>query len=124
MLYNPHRNKTLGPYISFNEKKGNGKRISSAPHTDLFKFVNKAIGRYREAFTDAACCPVLRIDVFKRQDGRFVVNEVEHLEAEIEAAVLRGEPINWKGFLREFWRDQLEYMIKKYYDDVKEINTI
>jgi hypothetical protein len=104
----------LGPYITYNEKTGSGKRISSIPHTELFEFVEKAIEKYRSAFTEEACYPVLRIDVFKRQDGRFVVNEVEHLEACIHPAVERGEALQWQAFLREFWKDQIEYMYNKF----------
>ncbi len=100
--------------MAFNEKAGKGKSISLRPHTKLFQFVEKVIAKYCETFTLEASYPVLRIDVFRRQDGRFVVNEIEHFEACISPAILQGVGNNWQSFLREFWRDQLTAMIKKH----------
>jgi len=116
-MQNPHRNKKLGPYVAFNERAGKGKSISLNPHTKLFKFVEKVVQKYCEVFTDEAAVPVLRIDVFRRQDGRYVVNEIEHFEACVHPRKTQGVGSTWEAFLREFWTDQLKFMVKKHVND-------
>jgi hypothetical protein len=46
----------------------------------------------KELFPGAACCPVLRVDIFETQGGLLVLNEFESIEALTDA--VRGSNCN------------------------------
>jgi hypothetical protein len=68
---------------------------------------------YEERFPEALTYPVFRVDIFRRQDGRFVVNEFESLEADIHSASgnaaskLFGEV---SSIMEGFWLDELFHL--------------
>ena len=84
------------------ESTGSG---PSFKNEELTAFVMYAKQRYVEEFGEHSAYPILRVDVFLRQDGQFVVNEFEHFEAKGENGTME------KAFLRKFWVAQIQCMI-------------
>ena len=82
--------------------KGTGLSFRSP---ELDEFIRYAKRRYVEEFGPHSAYPILRVDVFLRQDGRFVVNEFEHFEAKGEDGPMQLH------FLIEFWFAQIQKII-------------
>jgi hypothetical protein len=86
-----------------------GTSYSCSPHVALFDFVRNAIRALKSKVPGFMCEGLVRVDVFMRQDGRFVVNEFESFEASVcgieyqEAKVVR--------FLERFWETKIEMWI-------------
>ena len=95
----PEENDIL--YYTLNSK-GSGPSFKSE---ELEKFVYYAKKRYVEEFGPDSAYPILRIDIFLRQDGRFAVNEFEHFEAKGEDGVIE------RNFLVKFWVAQIKKML-------------
>ena len=104
------------PFLAHNHKKGHGRAFSFRPHTRLFAFAKKVKELYQMRCSSCCSYPILRIDVFITNTGKLIVNEVESLEALIQAkggnvqcAKLDAESIE---FLEEFWEYRLDHMIQ------------
>jgi hypothetical protein len=113
-LSNPYTGEELDCFLAFNPKKGHGRSFSDVP--SLIEFAKLARRRYMEAYGNESVCPLLRVDIFMRQDGRLVVNEFEHLEAQI---VPGGHDVNvtdpkYITFLKNFWKDQIMHMLYEF----------
>ena len=86
-----------------------GLAFSSSPHVLLFDFVRNAIRALKSKVPGFMCEGLIRVDVFMRQDGRFVVNEFESFEACVcgesfeEAKVLT--------FMENFWETKINILI-------------
>ena len=81
---------------------GNGRSYRG---DELTSFVKYAKARYVQEFGPQSAIPLLRVDVFLRQDGELVVNEFEHMEAQIDGSEA--------GLLIEFWKSQITHMLSK-----------
>ncbi len=77
----------------------------SYKNEELTAFVLYAKQRYVEEFGKHSAYPILRVDVFLRLDGQFVVNKFEHFEAKGENGTIE------KRFLQTFWVAQIKRMI-------------
>jgi len=84
------------------DSMGSGPSYRSDELTEFVKYAKK---RYVEVFGKHSAYPLLRVDVFLRQDGQFVINEFEHFEAKGEGFCLE------RGFLHKFWVAQIQHMI-------------
>ena len=111
--------------INFNEpfltKRGDNHckpsfSFSEAPHSELYTFVKYVVHRLRKAFGDDALilAPILRIDVFQNQEGKFVVNEIESLEADIYAAGFGSGQKDSDNctFLFNYWTNKIKHYLK------------
>lgn len=107
VLTNRHRNKEDEPVLAHNPKSGTGRSFRENPH--ILEFVKRAKRKYEEVYGPDSTSPVFRCDVFQRQDGRIVINEIEHFEAQILSDA-KNESY-WRAFLYEFWEDQILYML-------------
>ena len=68
---------------------------------------------YEQRFPEAVTYPVFRVDIVRRQDGRFVVNEFESLEAQIHCSVVRSNiDSEVDRVMEEFWLDELYHLAK------------
>jgi hypothetical protein len=86
-----------------------GRAISRPPHTELFAFVESAVQQLQEQREGAAITDMLvRVDVFKSQDGLFRVNEFESLEAAYQStrSDMKGES-HVQTFLTDYWLNVL-----------------
>ena len=79
---------------------GNGRSYRGE---ELTAFVKYAKARYMEEFGAKSVIPLLRVDVFLRQDGELVVNEFEHMEAQVDGSEA--------GLLYAFWKSQVKHML-------------
>lgn len=57
-----------------------------ARHQDVKAFAQKVKAELKKACVDVACSPLLRVDTFESQCGMLRVNEVESLDALVEAS--------------------------------------
>lgn len=88
----------------------------NAKDEEIIAFAKLAIAEYKAIFgTKAACSPILRVDIFKTQDGRLVVNEFESLEAHIL-------PVGYRGgdrmglictYLKAYWKGVIKACVEK-----------
>ena len=108
VLTNPHTGEVKGPTMAFNAKSGTGRSYRDNPHID--EFVMRAKQEYESVYGPLSTVPVFRCDIFLCQDGRLVVNEIEHFEAQIDCVEVKDDTI-WRKFLPEFWEQQILYMI-------------
>ena len=108
MLTNRHGNKEHEPVIAYNDPKSDtGRSFRENPH--FIEVVKRAKRKYEEVYGPDSTSPVFRCDLFQCQDGRIIVNEIEHFEAQILSDA-KKESI-WRDFLYECWEDQILYML-------------
>ena len=107
VLTNRHRNKEHEPVLAHNPKTGTGRSFRENPH--ILEFVKRAKRMYEDVYGPDSTSPVFRCDLFQCQDGRIVINEIEHFEAQILSDA-KNELI-WRDFLYEFWEDQIFHML-------------
>ena len=108
ILTNPHTGEEKEPEIAYNAKNSSGRSFREHPH--VVEFVKRVKRKYEEKYGKFSTCPVFRVDLFISQDGRLIVNEVEHFEAQI-AAAKESKDFTWKKFIPEFWEDQILFMV-------------
>ena len=102
LLENPHSPEVDDIFYYTMDPKGNGPSYRS---DKLEEFVRYAKKRYVEEFGPHSAYHILRVDIFLRQDGQFVVNEFEHFEAKGEDGPLQ------ENILTEFWIAQIKKML-------------
>ena len=101
------------PFLCVNPRPASGSTsfVSQYDHTPLYEFAKRAKALYA-ASVSSLLYPVLRVDIMRMQNGRFVVNEFESLLGYIESAA-RGhesksaEDSSTTQFLIVFWVDEL-----------------
>ena len=108
ILSNPHSGEETEPTMAYNFKNGAGRSFRGNPH--IVEFVKRAKREYEKVYGPLSTVPVFRCDIFLSQDGRLVVNEIEHFEAQIDCNDATADSI-WRKFLPQFWEDQILYMI-------------
>jgi hypothetical protein len=86
-----------------------GTSFSCSPHEVLFDFVRSAVRALKSKVPGFMCEGLVRVDVFLRQDGRFVVNEFESFEARVCGTELQEAKV--VTFLEHFWETKLETWI-------------
>ena len=79
-----------------------GTSFSCSPHVVLFDFVRNAIRALKSKVPGFMCEGLVRVDVFMRQDGRFVVNEFESFEASV--CGIKHQEAKVVTFLKKIWR--------------------
>jgi len=70
-----------GIACSLNLVASKGVSFSTPPHSSLFHFCEEAICLLRERCPESITDGIVRVDVFQNQEGRYIVNEFESLEA-------------------------------------------
>ena len=108
ILTNPYTNEELEPFLCYNAKAGAGRSFRDTP--EIREFVKRVKREYEEAFGPMAATPVFRCDIFVCQDGRLVINEIEHFEACIDP-IDTSKDCEVKEFLTRFWMHQIASMI-------------
>jgi hypothetical protein len=97
-------------YIAHIKTFRSGKSFSTEPHTLLFEFVRSAIQSIKASMPGTFTEALFRVDVFKRNDGRLVVNEFENMEAGFESSCENEAIVH--DFIRNFWNKFLTGVIK------------
>ena len=119
VINNPHdlSGKSNGMYVCKNAKRGHGFSCRGKNDEKLFAFVRLMKEKYESKYGVESTVPVFRCDVMIAQDGRLVVNEIEHFEALIEpsSSSFKGSAIaaKFESILTEFWKQQFVSMIGK-----------
>lgn len=116
-INNPHdvSNHSKGMYVCYNDKHGKGLSFRSKNDEHLFAFVALMKEIYESKYGEESTIPVFRCDVMIAQDGRMVVNEIEHFEAVVVPSSSKGAPLMASKFefiLTEFWKQQVLSMIE------------
>jgi len=108
ILSNPHTGEETMPAMAYNFKAGKGRSFRENPK--IVEFVKRAKREYEKVYGPHSTSPVFRCDMFLCQDGRIVINEIEHFEAQIDCndAILDGV---WRRFIPNFWEHQILYMV-------------
>ena len=108
ILTNPHTGEETQPFLCFNAKHGRGRSFRETP--EILDFVKRAKREYEAAYGKESTSPVFRCDIFICQDGRLVVNEIEHFEAQIDPndGALEGF---WRPFITRFWVYKILFML-------------
>ena len=60
--------------------------FSKRPHTEIFQFAESAVKVLAKNCPTAIVDGMIRVDIFQRKDGKFVVNEFESFEADFNPA--------------------------------------
>ena len=89
---------------------------STATDAEVLAFAKTAFVSYKERFGKLLQVrPILRMDIFKNQSGRLVINELECLEANIKPShdrtLKKESSINM--FLVKYWCDVIKACIEK-----------
>ena len=95
-------------YLAFNCNKFTGKgshAFSQHPHTEIFQFAESAVKVLAKNCPAAIVDGMIRVDIFQRKDGKFVVNEFESFEADF----------NPSGNRKEYLKCQLISKMERYY---------
>jgi len=117
ILENPHTMEVKEPFLCVNPRPATiaTSFVSQYDHTPLYQFAKRAKAIYESSVSDLVY-PVLRMDIMRMQNGRYVVNEFESLLGSIESAA-RGnekksaEDSSTAQFLELFWVDELRCII-------------
>jgi hypothetical protein len=105
---NPHTGCQRGPFIVVNDREKGHKYASDDEILNFAKYARKV---YEERFPESLTYPVFRIDIFRTQSGRFVVNEFESLEANIHISISGVNP--HLSVIKDFWIDELKIFEKR-----------
>jgi hypothetical protein len=83
---------------------GNTRAFSKVPHTrqDILDFAKLAVMHLHRACPAAITSFMLRVDIMESNDGRFIVNEFESLEAMFESTP--SNQLLVQTFLQSFWK--------------------
>ena len=73
-------------FIHFNKSPQQGRSISTESHAALFTLSIAAIERTKTNCPGFITDGLLRVDIFKNKDGKYVVNEFESLDADYYGA--------------------------------------
>ena len=114
-LSDPLRGIYKEPFLAHNHKRGHGRSFSYHPHTRLFAYAKKIKELYEARCPSSCTYPIFRIDVFISNTGKLIVNEIESLEALVQAkggAVQVAQmDAETASFLQEFWEYRLDHLI-------------
>ena len=70
-------------YLAFNcHNRNKSYAYSEPPHTEIFKFAESVVNVLKSNCPAAIVNGMVRVDIFRRKDGKFVVNEFESFEAD------------------------------------------
>jgi len=117
ILENPYTMEVREPFLCVNPRPASiaTSFVSQYDYTPLYEFAKRAKAMYESSVSDLVY-PVLRVDIMRMQNGRYVVNEFESLLGSIESAA-RGhekksaEDASTAQFLELFWVDELRCII-------------
>ena len=95
-------------FIHFNKSPQQGRSISTESHAALFTLSIAAIERTKTNCPGFITDGLLRVDIFKNKDGKYVVNEFESLDADYYGASSSHlKTCQTSSFLRE--PESIEY---------------
>lgn len=99
----------LEPFEVHVEQQGSNTR-RTATDDEVIAFAKRAIKAYQEKIGPTG--PILRVDIFKTQSGRLVVNEFESLEAVVSpTGRQQGKDSRIKTYLQAYWRSVMQLCI-------------
>ena len=103
----------IDPYVCINHVKANFRLVFEEDESKLISFARRSVERMLAADPDAvAYSPLLRVDIMRMQDGRWVVNEFESLEALTDKKDGSGIQENLTAtYLSNFWKCELQRML-------------
>ena len=87
ILENPYTMEVREPFLCVNPRPASTATsfVSQYYYTPLYQFAKRAKAMYESSVSDLVY-PVLRVDIMRMQNGRYVVNEFESLLGSIESA--------------------------------------
>ncbi len=103
----------LEPYIAVNHISAAGKLSFEKDEKKIIEFaqacVNKLLSANHNAIADA---PILRVDIMRLQNGEWVVNEFESLEALTDKRDITGsQESRTATYLGNFWKLDIARMV-------------
>ena len=103
----------IEPYVCANHVKANFRLVFEDDESKLISFAKRCVERLLAADLDAvAYAPFLRVDIMRMQDGRWVVNEFESLEALTDKKDGTGiQDSKTATYCLNFWKCELQRML-------------
>lgn len=97
-------------YVSFNPRNlgPSKKSFSKAPHENLLAFASDAVEKLKTNCKESITDGLIRVDVFQNQQGNFVVNEFESLDANFSSNEMNMvKDSHTSEFLVFYWIEKL-----------------
>jgi len=121
---NDVRGTSLQPFFAINHIKDGHDSFRFTRNHDIIAFAKEAKEILKQNSSAAACCPLLRVDIFETQDRKLVVNEIESLEALVACARghldCNGDRLSDKHtdsnvttFRKVFFVDKIKQLVEK-----------
>jgi hypothetical protein len=108
-----------GIACSLNLVKSVGVSFSSPPHSSLFHFCEDAISLLRKRCPESITDGIIRVDLFQNQEGRYIVNEFESLEAITYAGGGRDIDIHLSELKIIYWVEKvLQYVYERLQSEI------
>jgi len=104
----------IKPYVCINHVEANYRLVFEEDERKLIAFAKRCVERLLAADPDAvAYAPILRVDIMRMQDGRWVVNEFESLEAltDHKKDGTGTQDNQTQTYFQTFWNYELQRML-------------
>ena len=112
------------PYIAKSHLTAKGRAFAKC--NDVITFAKKVKAYLKEACPGFLSSPILRVDIFRMQSGKLVVNELESLEAVFKYSRIIGlnpdgtigtigtanSEGNLQTFMSKFWKNKIGRIIE------------
>ena len=116
-MSNPYTGEEHKPFLCTNphESSEGHAFINTYDRSELFRFAKHAKDVY-ERNIGPLTYPLIRVDIMRLQNGKFVVNEFESLEAQVCSATLgqakrAAQDALTEKFLQQFWELELDRIV-------------
>lgn len=107
---------SLEPFLAKSHvRRNNDFRNFKNSIEDITAFALQAKAMFKERCTHSLCTPVLRVDIFETETFNLIVNELENLDALIEAMGRQRDTIDSSmvDFKSNFFFDKLLCLVNK-----------
>ena len=111
ILSNPHTGEEREPFLCKNPHEKGKAFVNKYDLKPLYEFAKRAKRMYEKKVSHFVY-PVFRVDVMRMQNGKYVVNEFESLEALVLSGAIGSlkrdiEDNKTQNFLLEFWKEEI-----------------
>ena len=103
-------------YNCFRPTSKGSHAFSKHPHTEIFQFAESAVKVLAKNCPAAIVDGLIRVDIFQRNDGKFVVNEFESFEADFNPSGSHRD--NLKCKLISNMERYYKLLLRKYIDPI------